>query len=58
MLTGGTVAVTAPVGPPMGAVTLLALPHRPAQFAGATLSQTAEHLHVLGRDRLAVEVFG
>jgi hypothetical protein len=42
----------------MGAVTLLALPHRPAQFAGATLSQTAEHLHVLGWDRLAVEVFG
>jgi len=30
---GGAVAVAAAVGPPMGAVTLLALPHRPAQLA-------------------------
>ena len=32
VLAGGAVAVAAAVGPPMGAVTLLALPHRPAQL--------------------------
>ena len=58
VLAGGAVAVAATVGPPMGAVTLLALPHRPAEFAGATLGQTAQHLEVVNRQSLTVEVFG
>jgi hypothetical protein len=33
VLAGRAVAVAAAVAPPMGAVTLLALPHRPAQLA-------------------------
>jgi hypothetical protein len=58
VLAGGAVAVAAAVGPPMGAVTLLALPHRPAQLSGATLGQTAQHLEVVNRQSLTVEVFG
>ncbi len=42
----------------MSAVTLLALPHRPAQLSGATLGQTAQHLEVVSGQGLAVEVFG
>jgi hypothetical protein len=42
----------------MGAVTLLALPDRPAQCAGATLGQTAQHLEVVSGQSLTVEVFG
>jgi hypothetical protein len=42
----------------MGAVTLLALPHRPAQLSGATLGQTAQHLEVVSGQSLTVEVFG
>ena len=58
VLAGGAVAVAAAVGPPMGAVTLLALPHHPAQLSGATLGQTAQHLEVMSGQGLAVEVFG
>ena len=58
VLAGGAVAVAAAVGPPMGAVTLLALPHRPAQLSGATLGQTAQHLEVMSGQGLSVEVFG
>jgi len=58
VLAGRAVAVAAAVGPPMGAVTLLALPHRPAQLSGATLGQTAQHLEVVSGQGLAVEVFG
>jgi hypothetical protein len=58
VLAGGAMAVAAAVGPPMGAVTLLALPHRPAQLSGATLGQTAQHLEVMNGQGLAVEVFG
>jgi hypothetical protein len=58
VLAGGAVAVAAAVGPPMGAVTLLALPDRPAQCAGATLGQTAQHLEVVSGQSLTVEVFG
>jgi hypothetical protein len=58
VLAGGAVAVAAAVGPPMGAVTLLALPHRPAQLSGATLGQTAQHLEVVSGQRMTVEVFG
>ena len=58
VLAGRAVAVAAAVGPPMGAVTLLALPHRPAQLSGATLGQTAQHLEVMSGQGLAVEVFG
>ena len=42
----------------MGAVTLLTLPHRPAQWSGATKGQTAQHLEVVNRQSLTVEVFG
>jgi hypothetical protein len=52
------VAVAATVGPPMGAVTLLTLPHRPAQLSGATLGQTAQLLEVMSGQGLTVEVFG
>jgi hypothetical protein len=45
VLAAGAVAVAAAVGPPVGAVTLLALPHRPAQLSGATLGQTAQDLN-------------
>ena len=45
VLAAGAVAVAAAVAPPMGAVTLLALPHRPAQLSGATLGQTAQDLN-------------
>ena len=58
VLAGRAVAVAAAVGPPMGAVTLLALPHRPAQCAGATLGQTAQHLEVMSGQSVTVEVFG
>ena len=58
VLAGGAVAVAAAVGPPMSAVALLALPHRPAQLSGATLGQTAQHLEVVSGQGLAVEVFG
>ncbi len=58
VLAGGAVAVAAAVGPPMSAVTLLALPHRPAQLSGATLGQTAQHLEVVSGQELTVEVFG
>ena len=58
VLAGGAVTVAAAVGPPMGAVTLLALPHRPTQLSGATLGQTAQHLEVMNGQGLAVEVFG
>jgi hypothetical protein len=42
----------------MGVVTVLALPNRPAQLAGATLGQTAQHLEVVSRQSIAVAVFG
>jgi hypothetical protein len=42
----------------MGAVTLLALPHRPAQLSRATLGQTAQHLEVVRRQSMTVEEFG
>ena len=58
VLAGGAVAVAAAVGPPMSAVALLALPHRPAQLSGATLGQTTQHLEVVSGQGLAVEVFG
>ena len=58
VLAGRAVAVAATVRPPVGAVTLLALPHRPAQLSGATLGQTAQHLEVMSRQSLTVEVFG
>src|ERR1019366_877905 len=58
VLAGGAVAVAAAIGPPMGAVTLLALPHRPAQLSGATLGQTAQHLEVMSRQSMTAEVFG
>ena len=58
VLAGGAVAVAAAVRPPMGAVTLLALPHRPAQLCGATLGQTAQHFEVVSRQSMTVEVFG
>jgi hypothetical protein len=58
VLAGRAVAVAAAVGPPMGAVTLLALPHRPAQLSRATLGQTAQHLEVVRRQSMTVEEFG
>src|SRR5271157_135473 len=58
VLAGGAVAIATAVGPPMGAVTLLELPHRPAQLSGATLGQTAQHLEVVSGQGLTVQVFG
>ena len=58
VLAGGAVAVAAAVGPPMGAVTLLALPDRPAQLSGATLAQPTQHLEVVSRYGASLEVFG
>jgi hypothetical protein len=58
VLAGRAVAVAATVRSPMGAVTLLALPHRPAQLSGATLGQTAQHLEVVSGQSMTVEVFG
>ena len=58
VLAGRAMAVATAVGPPMSAVTLLALPHRPAQLSGATLGQTTQHLEVVSGQGLAVEVFG
>ena len=58
VLAGRAMAVATAVRPPMGAATLLALPHRPAQLSGATLGQTAQHLEVVSGQRMTVEVFG
>ena len=46
VLAGRAVAVAATMGPPMGAVTLLALPHRPAQLSGATLGLYMANCHL------------
>ena len=58
MLAGGAMPVAAAVRPPMGAVTLVALPDRPAQLSGTTLGEAAQHLELVSGHRMTVEVFG
>src|SRR6267154_828381 len=57
MLTSGAMPVATAMRPPVGVAALLALPNRPAQFARATPGQTAQHLELMSRHRMTVEVF-
>src|SRR5260221_6289342 len=58
MLASRAMPVATAMRPPVGMAALLALPNRPAQFAGATPGQTAQHLEVRSRHRMTVKVFG
>jgi hypothetical protein len=58
VLAGWAVAVAAAVRPPVRALTVLAVPDRPAQLRGTTPGQPAEHFELVSRHRMTVEVFG
>ena len=58
MLARGTVTIAAARRPPVTAVAILAMPHRPAELAGAALGQTAEDSEVMDRQSVSPQVFG
>ena len=58
MLAGWAVAIAAAVGPPVGAVAVLASPDRPAQLNGSTPGQTTQDFKLVSWDAMAGEVFG
>jgi len=58
VLAARTMAIAATVGSPMGAVTVLALPDRPAQLCGATPAEPTQHFEVGRGHRAGLEVLG
>jgi hypothetical protein len=51
-------AIATTVESPMGALTVLALPDRPAQLNGATSAEPAQHFELVRGHRAALEVLG
>ena len=58
VLTGRAVAIAAAIGPPMRPAALLALPNGSAQLWGATPAKPAQHLKLVCRHGVALEVLG
>ena len=51
-------AIAATIGSPMRALTVLAVPDRPAQLSGATPGEPAQHFELVRGHRAALEVLG